>query len=237
MPSSIGAGDGDTARRRRGRPAYLLATHDLIAAAAPPSTPEAFSATVLLVGGVNVFRGFWTLLSHVIEGRGYPNVSFKTKVYGLVAGVPVTVALGGEFGAVAGPAGYVAMNLVVCAYVVVAAHRLLGSSVLDGSLAIACALELLRPSGRPPSRRWRAGSEPRRCSPRSSRSRCRSPFFWGPSGCPPAAPGLPLRTPTHVSLDASETGPTYREPTVDAGSRHGRRHQHLAVSAHRLMYE
>jgi O-antigen/teichoic acid export membrane protein len=121
---------------------YLLATHDLIAATAFASTADVFSITVLLVGGVNVFRGFWTLLSHVIEGRGYPNVSFRTKVYGLVAGVPVTAVLGGEFGAVAGAAGYAAMNVVVCVYVTLAARRLLESSVVDGPLALACVLGL-----------------------------------------------------------------------------------------------
>ena len=69
-------------------------------------------------------------------------MSFRTKVYGLVAGVPVTAVLGGEFGAVAGAAGYAAMNVVVCVYVTLAARRLLESSVVDGPLALACVLGL-----------------------------------------------------------------------------------------------
>jgi O-antigen/teichoic acid export membrane protein len=105
---------------------YLLAAHDVVAAVAFPGARAAFSATVLVVGGVNVLRGFWTLATHAVEGLGHPGLSFRTKLYGLVAGVPVTATFGAEFGAVAGAAGYAAMNLVVFAAVAAVVRRLLG---------------------------------------------------------------------------------------------------------------
>ena len=52
---------------------YLLSTNDLIAELAFSSAPAQFSTTVIIVGGINIFRGFWTLSSHVLEGTGHPD--------------------------------------------------------------------------------------------------------------------------------------------------------------------
>ena len=96
---------------------YLLAAHDVVAGIAFPTARDAFAATLLVVGGVNLFRGFWTLASHAIEGVGKPDLSFRTKAYGLAVSVPIPAVFGAEYGALAGAAGYAIMNLAICAYV------------------------------------------------------------------------------------------------------------------------
>ena len=121
---------------------YLLAAHGVVADIAFASTRTAFSTTVLLVGTVNVFRGFWTLASHAIEGVGRPSVSFRTKVLGLAVGAPVTAIYGGELGAVAGAAGYAIMNLAVCGYVVYHARDIFGTSLVDWTVALRLSLGL-----------------------------------------------------------------------------------------------
>ena len=115
---------------------YLLAGHDMIAAIAFGGTAvNSFSTTALIVGGINVFRGFWTLSSHAMEGLGYPSVSFRTKAYGLVFSVPITAFLGTQMGAVAGAIGYAVMNLVIFVYVIYYARPVLGGIPLDAPLA------------------------------------------------------------------------------------------------------
>jgi len=110
---------------------YLLSTHELIAELAFSSAPAQFSTTVIVVGGINIFRGFWTLSSHVLEGMGHPGMSFRTKLYGLVVSVPLTMVLGTRFGALAGAAGYVVMNLVVGGYVIYYSRQVLDSTLID----------------------------------------------------------------------------------------------------------
>lgn len=97
---------------------YILATDEVVAEIAFPSLPGVFSTTVLIVGTVNILRGFWTLLSHAIEAVGRPELSFRTKLYGLVCSTPIPVVFGAEYGAVAGAAGYAVMNVAVFALVV-----------------------------------------------------------------------------------------------------------------------
>ena len=121
---------------------YLLAAHGVVADIAFASTRTAFSTTVLLVGTVNVFRGFWTLASHAIEGVGRPSVSFRTKVVGLAVGAPVTAIYGEDLGAVAGAVGYAIMNLVVCGYVVYHARDIFGTSLVDWTVALRLCLGL-----------------------------------------------------------------------------------------------
>ena len=113
---------------------YLLSTRDIIATAAFGSAPEQFSTTVIIVGGINIFRGFWTLASHALEGRGEPGLSFRTKLYGLAVSVPLTLWLGSQYGALAGAAGYVVMNVVVGGYVVYYSSRVLSSTLVDRRL-------------------------------------------------------------------------------------------------------
>jgi len=122
--------------------AYLLATHAIVADIAFSTARTAFSTTVLLVGTVNIFRGFWTLASHAIEGVGRPSVSFRTKLVGLAVGVPVPAIYGPELGAVAGAAGYAVMNLIVCGYVVYHARDIFGSSLVDWQVALQLCLGL-----------------------------------------------------------------------------------------------
>jgi len=121
---------------------YLLATHGVVADIAFASARTAFSTTVLLVGTVNVFRGFWTLASHAIEGVGRPSVSFRTKLVGLAVGVPITAFYGAELGAVAGAAGYTVMNLVVSGYVAYHARDIFGSPLVDWAVALQLCLGL-----------------------------------------------------------------------------------------------
>ncbi|ERG94552.1 hypothetical protein [Haloquadratum walsbyi] len=116
---------------------YLLAGHDLIAAIVFGGTAvSSFSTTALIVGGINIFRGFWTLSSHAMEGLGYPSVSFRTKLYGLIISVPITAFLGAQMGAAAGAIGYAVMNLVIFVYVVYYARPVLGGVPLDRPLAV-----------------------------------------------------------------------------------------------------
>ena len=110
---------------------YLLGAHDVVARIAFADARVAFSTTVLLVGGVNILRGFWTLTSHAIEGLGQPSLSFRTKLYGLVVSVPITTLFGAEFGAVAGAVGYGIMNLVVFAAVCYYARDVFGYVPVD----------------------------------------------------------------------------------------------------------
>jgi O-antigen/teichoic acid export membrane protein len=119
---------------------YLLGAHDLVARLAFPGARRAFSTTMLLVGGVNVLRGFWTLTAHAIEGLGEPSVSFRTKLYGLVASVPITALFGAEFGAVAGAVGYGVLNVVVFAAVCHYARDVLGYVPVDVRTAVHLAL-------------------------------------------------------------------------------------------------
>ena len=121
---------------------YLLATHGIVADIAFSSARTAFSTTVLLVGTVNVLRGFWTLASHAIEGVGRPSVSFRTKVVGLAVGAPVTAIFGAEMGAIAGAAGYAVMNLAVCGYVAYHAREIFGTWLVDWAVALRLCLGL-----------------------------------------------------------------------------------------------
>ena len=127
--------------------AYLLAAHQVVAAIAFPATPQLFSLTVLFVGGVNILRGFWTLASHAMEGLGKPSVSARTKLYGLLLSVPVTVVLGRELGAVAGAIGYALMNIVIFGYVVYYATDVLGTIPLDTDLVAKLSVSLLASFG------------------------------------------------------------------------------------------
>ena len=101
---------------------------------------------MLVVGGVNVLRGFWTLVSHAMEGVGRPAVSFRTKLYGLAVSVPIPALFGAEFGAVAGAAGYGVMNLVVFAYVVYYARGVFGRVPVDAGVAARLVLGLVASS-------------------------------------------------------------------------------------------
>jgi O-antigen/teichoic acid export membrane protein len=114
---------------------YLLGAHDVVAQIAFDSAQTAFATTVLVVGGVNILRGFWTLTSHAMEGLGKPSVSFRTKLYGLVFSVPVPALLGAEYGAVAGAAGYAVMNLVIFGYVCYYARDVFGHIPIDTTTA------------------------------------------------------------------------------------------------------
>jgi len=115
---------------------YLLSTNDLIAELAFSSAPAQFSTTVIIVGGINIFRGFWTLSSHVLEGTGHPGLSFRTKLFGLIVSVPLTMVLGARYGALAGAAGYVVMNLIVGGYVVYYSRQVLDSTLIDTSVGM-----------------------------------------------------------------------------------------------------
>jgi O-antigen/teichoic acid export membrane protein len=115
---------------------YLLGAHDVVARIAFASARTAFATTVLVVGGVNILRGFWTLTSHAMEGLGKPSVSFRTKLYGLVFSVPVPTLLGAEYGAVAGAAGYGVMNLVICGYVCYYARDVFGHIPVETTTAV-----------------------------------------------------------------------------------------------------
>jgi len=121
---------------------YLLAAHDVIARIAFTGSESVFSTTVLLVGGVNILRGFWTLTSHAMEGVGRPSVSFRTKLYGLVFSVPVPAIFGAEFGAVAGAAGYGVMNLVIFGYVLYYSRPVFGRIPLDSRVAASLSVGL-----------------------------------------------------------------------------------------------
>ena len=110
---------------------YLIGAHDVVAQIAFANAQTAFSTTVLVVGGVNILRGFWTLTSHAMEGLGKPSVSFRTKLYGLVFSVPVPTLLGAEYGAIAGAAGYGVMNLVIFGYVCYYAREIFGHVPVD----------------------------------------------------------------------------------------------------------
>lgn len=114
---------------------YLITAHEVVATIAFPTSQRVFSIAVLTVGAVNILRGFWTLTSHVIEGVGKPDLSFKTKLYGLLASVPIVALLGAESGAIAGAAGYAVMNVVIFAYVSHYARTVLGGVPLDVALA------------------------------------------------------------------------------------------------------
>jgi O-antigen/teichoic acid export membrane protein len=122
---------------------YLLTTHGVVAEIAFAGAQRVFSITVLLVGGINVLRGFWTLASHAMEGLGKPSVSFRTKLYGLLVSVPIPAVFGAEFGAVAGAAGYAAMNLVVFGYVCYFARDLFGRVPVDLALTARFVLGLV----------------------------------------------------------------------------------------------
>ena len=122
---------------------YLLAAHDVVAALALSDARATFSTAVLLVGGVNVLRGFWTLTSHAMEGVGRPGTSFRTKLYGLAVGLPVTAVLGGQLGAVAGALGYGVMNLAVFGYVVYYARDVFGRFPLDRTVTLHLSLGLV----------------------------------------------------------------------------------------------
>jgi len=122
---------------------YLLSTDDLIAELAFSSAPVQFSTTVIIVGGINIFRGFWTLSSHVLEGMGHPGLSFRTKLFGLIVSVPLTMVLGARYGALAGAAGYVVMNLVVGGYVIYYSHQVLDSTLIDTDVGMDFAAALV----------------------------------------------------------------------------------------------
>lgn len=114
--------------------AYLLGNAGELAAVVFPGSAAAFRVTLLLVGGVNVLRAVWTLLTHALEGVEQPQTGVTTKVVGLAVSVPLTAALGG-LGAVGGAVGYVALNLVVFAGVVWYALAEFGRLPVEFSLA------------------------------------------------------------------------------------------------------
>lgn len=113
---------------------YIIPTHQLIAQLAFPGAQRVFSFTVIAVGLINVLRGFWTLLSFVMEGVNQPSVSFKTKIYGLVVGIPPTALLGQRYGAFAGAVGYGIMNAVIFSYVVWFSYAHFERLVIDWQL-------------------------------------------------------------------------------------------------------
>ncbi len=115
---------------------YLLAAHDVIAQLAFASAQRTFSLTVLAVGVVNVLRGFWTLLSHALEAVDRPELSFKTKLYGLAVSTPIPALFGSQYGAVAGAAGYAVMNVAVFGLVVYYARGTFGRVPRDGRLTV-----------------------------------------------------------------------------------------------------
>ncbi|MFB6177765.1 MAG: transporter, partial [Halobaculum sp.] len=112
--------------------AYLLGNAAELASVVFPESVAAFRVTLLLVGGVNLLRAVWTLLTHALEGVDRPQVGVTTKLIGLAVAVPVTAVLGGRGvvgsavsgavggavgvavdGAVGGAVGYVVLNLLV----------------------------------------------------------------------------------------------------------------------------
>lgn len=115
---------------------YVLTATDLLAEIAFPQQQRVFAITIVIVGGVNLLRGIWTLLSHALEGINKPAVSFATKVYGLIISVPITVLLGMEIGAIGGAFGYGVMNLIIFSYVVLYSKRHFGRIVYDWNLTV-----------------------------------------------------------------------------------------------------
>lgn len=73
--------------------AYVLANAERVARLAFPGAVAAFSATILLVGAVNVLRAGWTLATHALEGVDRPGTGVVTKVVGLAVAVPPTALL------------------------------------------------------------------------------------------------------------------------------------------------
>ncbi|PSQ45296.1 transporter [Halobacteriales archaeon SW_7_68_16] len=126
---------------------YLLAAHDIVARIAFADAPGVFSTTVLIVGGVNVCRGFWMLASHAMEGLGKPSVSFRTKLAGLAVGGPITAVFGAAHGAVAGAVGYGVLNIVVFASVANHARAVVGRVPIDRRLAAHLGLGLIAAFG------------------------------------------------------------------------------------------
>lgn len=97
---------------------YLIPSRRVISTIAFPEAPSVFSVIVIIVGIVNIMRGFWTVVSFVMEGVNQPHVSFKSKLYALGLSFLPMVLLGREFGAIGGAAGYGMLNLTIFLYVV-----------------------------------------------------------------------------------------------------------------------
>lgn len=95
---------------------------------------EQFSNVFLNIVRSIFFRGFWTLVSFVMEGVNQPSVSFKTKIYGLILGIPVTVVLGSEFGAIGGAVGYGVMNGIIFGYVIWFSYGYFERVIIDWTL-------------------------------------------------------------------------------------------------------
>lgn len=115
---------------------YLASSYAELSSIVFPDAPSVFSVTMMLVGSINILRGFWTLISHAMEGVNQPSVSLTTKLYGLVASVPVTALLAGEYGAIAGAIGYIVMNIVISLYVFKYSRDYFGRLLVDWSLVL-----------------------------------------------------------------------------------------------------
>lgn len=113
---------------------YILTMTDVLSKIAFSGQEYVFSITIIIVGGVNILRGVWTLLSHALEGINKPAVSLKTKIYGLVISVPVTIYFGSTIGAIGGAIGYGIMNIVIFSYTIWYSHKHFGRIVYDWSL-------------------------------------------------------------------------------------------------------
>ena len=115
---------------------YLISSYSTLSSIVFPEAPFIFSVTMMLVGGINILRGFWTLISHAMEGVNQPSVSLTTKLYGLIISVPVTVLLAGEYGAIAGAIGYIVMNIVISVYVFKYSRDYFGRLLVDWNLVL-----------------------------------------------------------------------------------------------------
>lgn len=113
---------------------YLASSYSTLSLIVFPEAPFVFSVTMMLVGAINILRGFWTLISHAMEGVNQPSVSLTTKLYGLLISVPVTVLLAGEYGAIAGSIGYMVMNIVISVYVFKYSRDYFGRLLIDWGL-------------------------------------------------------------------------------------------------------
>lgn len=113
---------------------YIITMTDILSKIAFSGQEYIFSTTIIIVGGVNILRGIWTLLSHALEGINRPSASLATKLFGLIISVPVTIYLGSTIGAIGGAIGYGIMNSVIFSYTIWYSHRHFGRIVYDWSL-------------------------------------------------------------------------------------------------------
>lgn len=113
---------------------YILSSFDTLSNLAFSDHQQVFAYTIILVGGVNIIRGLWTILSHVMKGVNRPDVSLKTKVAGVITGLPVMIVLGLEYGALGGAVGYVVMNLTIGSLMIWYVYDEFGRVIIDTKL-------------------------------------------------------------------------------------------------------